>query len=159
MTTKSKPKITLPPFDAPIPSPSERRAAGKALRQEVSRTSHAVWEPTSDRHDPIEVLVESNRTRVQELVPLRYARMAASPFAFLRGSALVMAHDLATGPRTPLEVRLCGDAHLANFGIFASPERRLVFDLNDFDESAPGPFEWDVKRLSLIHISEPTRPY
>jgi uncharacterized protein (DUF2252 family) len=107
-----------------------------------------VWEPTNDRFDPIDVLVESNRTRVQQLVPLRYARMAASPFSFLRGSALVMAYDLAMGPRTPLEVRLCGDAHLANFGIFASPERRLVFDLNDFDEAAPGPFDWDVKRLA-----------
>lgn len=107
-----------------------------------------MWEPTNDRFDPIDVLVESNRTRVQQLVPLRYARMAASPFSFLRGSALVMAYDLAMGPRTPLEVRLCGDAHLANFGIFASPERRLVFDLNDFDEAAPGPFDWDVKRLA-----------
>lgn len=148
MTKPSKPTITLPPFDAPIPSPEERRAAGKGLRRDVPRTAHAVWDPNSDRFDPLEVLVESNRTRVQELVPLRYARMAASPFAFLRGSALLMAHDLATGPRTSLDVRLCGDAHLANFGIFASPERQLVFDLNDFDESAPGPFEWDVKRLA-----------
>lgn len=148
MAKSSTPRITLPPFDAPIPSPAERRAAGKSLRGTIPRTSHATWEPASDRFDPIEVLVESNRTRVQELVPLRYARMAASPFAFLRGSALVMAHDLATGPRTPFDVRLCGDAHLANFGIFASPERRLVFDLNDFDESAPGPFEWDLKRLA-----------
>jgi uncharacterized protein (DUF2252 family) len=106
-----------------------------------------VWEPTGDRPDPVEVLVESNRVRDQELVPYRYGRMAASPFAFLRGSALLMALDLASGPRTPLTVQLCGDAHLANFGLFASPERRMIFDLNDFDETWPGPFEWDVKRL------------
>jgi uncharacterized protein (DUF2252 family) len=96
----------------------------------------------------VEVLVESNRSRLQDLVPVRYARMGVSPFAFLRGSALVMAHDLAAGPSTDLEVRLCGDAHLANFGVFASPERRLMFDLNDFDEASTGPFEWDVKRLA-----------
>jgi uncharacterized protein (DUF2252 family) len=98
--------------------------------------------------DPLEVLVESNRTRLQDLVPLRYTRMAASPFAFLRGSALVMATDLATTPTTGLDVMLCGDAHIANFGIFASPERRVVFDLNDFDEACHGSFEWDVKRYA-----------
>ena len=140
--------MTLLAFDEPIPAPEERRLAGKALRQEIPRSAHAVWEPGPDRRDPIEVLVESNSRRMPDLVPLRYSRMAMSPFAFLRGSALVMAYDLAMLPRTPLEVRLCGDAHLANFGLFASPERRLVFDLNDFDEAAPGPFEWDVKRLA-----------
>jgi uncharacterized protein (DUF2252 family) len=114
----------------------------------VSRSAHGLWEPSSDRLDPVEMLVEQNRTRVPDLVPLRFGRMALSPFAFLRGSALVMAHDLATTPDAGLEVRLCGDAHLANFGMFASPERRLMFDLNDFDEAAPGPFEWDVKRLA-----------
>ena len=148
MTRPRQPTITLAAFDAPIPTPAERRTAGKAVRAKAPRRVHAKWEPTPNRRDPIEVLVESNRTRDQGLVPLRYARMAASPFAFLRGSALVMAYDLAMGPRTSFEVRLCGDAHLANFGIFASPERNLVFDLNDFDESAPGPFEWDVKRLA-----------
>jgi uncharacterized protein (DUF2252 family) len=100
----------------------------------------------------VDVLVESNRTRIQELVPLRYSRMAASPFAFLRGSAQVMAHDLATTPTTGLEVMLCGDAHIANFGLFASPERRLVFDLNDFDEACHGSFEWDVKRFAASII-------
>jgi uncharacterized protein (DUF2252 family) len=138
----------LPAFDAPIPAPEERRLAGKAHRVAVPRSSHAAWEPGSDRPDPVEVLVESNRSRLQDLVPVRYARMSTSPFAFLRGSALVMAHDLAAAPSTGLEVQLCGDAHLANFGVFASPERRLMFDLNDFDESAPGSFEWDVKRLA-----------
>lgn len=148
MAAKASARIGLSAFDAPVPSPAERLAAGKAHRQAVPRASHALWEPSSDRRDPIEVLVESNRSRLQDLVPLRYARMAVSPFTFLRGSAQVMAFDLASRPSTDLEVRLCGDAHINNFGVFASPERRLVFDLNDFDEAAPGPFEWDVKRLA-----------
>lgn len=148
MAARTSARIGLSAFDAPVPSPAERLAAGKAHRQAVPRASHALWEPSSDRRDPIEVLVESNRSRLQDLVPLRYARMAVSPFTFLRGSAQVMAFDLASRPSTDLEVRLCGDAHINNFGVFASPERRLVFDLNDFDEAAPGPFEWDVKRLA-----------
>ena len=148
MAAKASRRIGLNAFDEPVPSPAERLAAGKAHRQAVPRVSHALWEPSSDRRDPIEVLVESNRSRLQDLVPLRYARMAVSPFTFLRGSAQVMAFDLASRPSTDLEVRLCGDAHINNFGVFASPERRLVFDLNDFDEAAPGPFEWDVKRLA-----------
>ena len=148
MAARTSARIGLSTFDAPVPSPAERLAAGKAHRQAVPRASHALWEPSSDRRDPIEVLVESNRSRLQDLVPLRYARMAVSPFTFLRGSAQVMAFDLASRPSTDLEVRLCGDAHINNFGVFASPERRLVFDLNDFDEAAPGPFEWDVKRLA-----------
>jgi uncharacterized protein (DUF2252 family) len=141
-------KRALPAFDAPIPSPEDRRLAGKERRIAVPRSRHAVWDPPIDRRDPIEVLIESNRGRVEELVPLRYSRMSVSPFTFLRGSAQVMAFDLASGPSTDLEVRLCGDAHLSNFGAFASPERRMMFDLNDFDEASPGPFEWDVKRLA-----------
>jgi uncharacterized protein (DUF2252 family) len=141
-------KRAIPAFDAPIPSPEDRRLAGKERRIAVPRSRHAVWDPPTDRRDPIEVLIESNRGRVEELVPLRYARMSVSPFTFLRGSAQVMAFDLASGPSTDLDVRLCGDAHLSNFGAFASPERRLMFDLNDFDEVSPGPFEWDVKRLA-----------
>ena len=137
----------LTSFDAPVPSPLERREAGRALRKQTPRSVHGSWEPSADRADPVEILLEASRTREQTLLPLRWERMSASPFAFLRGSALVMAHDLATTPTTGIEVQLCGDAHLANFGVFASPERRLVFDLNDFDETAPGPFEWDVKRL------------
>jgi uncharacterized protein (DUF2252 family) len=135
-------------FHDPVAPPEARRAAGKSLRSLVPRTSHAGWSPGTDRADPVEVLVESNRTRQPDLVPLRYARMASSPFAFLRGSALVMALDLATTPMAGPEVMLCGDAHLANFGLYASPERRLVFDLNDFDESCTGPFEFDLKRLA-----------
>lgn len=145
---RARPSTTLASFDEPLDAPTQRSAAGKALRADTPRTSHQQWTPPPDRVDPVERLIESNRTRLQDLVPLRYARMAASPLAFLRGSALVMAHDLATTPVSGLQVRLCGDAHIANFGVFASPERRLVFDLNDFDEAAPGPFEWDVKRLA-----------
>jgi uncharacterized protein (DUF2252 family) len=128
--------------------PDERRAQGRELRGKVPRSAHAAWAPTADRHDPVDVLAESNATRLQDLVPLRNRRMLASPSAFFRGSALLMAHDLATTPSPRIEVQLCGDAHLSNFGVFASPERRLLFDLNDFDETWPGPFEWDVKRLA-----------
>jgi uncharacterized protein (DUF2252 family) len=148
MPSSQRSRRSLLAFDDPIPSPQERRLAGKAHRSVTPRAAHGGWEPSPDRVDPIELLVESNRARLADLVPLRYARMSASPFTFLRGSAIVMAHDLAAGPSTALEVRLCGDAHLGNFGVFASPERRLVFDLNDFDEASPGPFEWDVKRLA-----------
>ncbi len=127
---------------------SERLAAGKALRSTVSRASHAIWAPAEDRARPMDLLEESNRTRLQSLVPLRYERMSASPFAFLRGSALIMAHDLAKTPLTSLHVQLCGDAHLNNFGTYATPERNQVFDINDFDETLPGPWEWDVKRFA-----------
>lgn len=147
-TRRPRASTTLASFDEPLETPDQRSAAGKALRASTPRTSHHEWAPADDRVDPVDRLIESNRSRLPDLVPLRYSRMAASPFAFLRGSALVMAHDLATTPTSGLQVRLCGDAHIANFGVFASPERSLVFDLNDFDEAAPGPFEWDVKRLA-----------
>lgn len=136
------------PFGAPVPPPQQRRTDGKALRTITPRSSHSGWQPSSGRFDPVEVLVESARTREKDLLPIRNARMAASPFAFLRGSALVMAHDLVTTPTSGLVSQLCGDAHIANFGVFASPERRLVFDLNDFDETCEGYFEWDVKRFA-----------
>jgi uncharacterized protein (DUF2252 family) len=144
----SKTTMSVPAFDASIPTPEERRLVGKERRTEVPRSAHGGWEPTADRREPVEVLVESNRGRMEDLIPLRYALMRVSPFTFLRGSAQVMAFDLASGPSTDLEVRLCGDAHLSNFGAFNSPERRMMFDLNDFDEASPGPFEWDVKRLA-----------
>jgi uncharacterized protein (DUF2252 family) len=124
-----------------------RADAGRALRRRVPRSSHAVWEPDRDRA-PLRVLEESNRRRVPELVAIREARMRASPFAFLRGAPAVMAADLATTPVTGIRVQACGDAHLLNFGLFATPERNLVFGLNDFDETLPGPWEWDVKRLA-----------
>ena len=121
---------------------------GRAARAHVPRSSHAEWEPAPHRPDPIDLLEEQAETRVPELVPLRYGRMSASPFAFFRGSAYVMAHDLADSPQSGFRVQLCGDAHVSNFGGFASPERNLLFDLNDFDETLPGPWEWDVKRFA-----------
>lgn len=122
----------------------------------MPRSAHAHWEPAPGRPDPVDVLAEQNSHRVPDLVPLRFQRMLVSPFTFLRGSAAIMAWDLAHGPRTDLTVMACGDAHLANFGLFAAADRRLVFDLNDFDEVHPGPFEWDVKRLaaSVVVASE-----
>jgi uncharacterized protein (DUF2252 family) len=126
----------------------QRRRAGKALRQQVPRSSHAAWKPPGNRPDPVAVLEESNRPRLPDLVPVRYGRMLASPFAFLRGSAVIMADDLAGTPCSGLRVQACGDAHLGNFGVFGTPERNLVFDVNDFDETLPGPWEWDVKRLA-----------
>ena len=129
-------------------SRAERSAAGKALRSKAPRTSHGEWASATDRPDPISLLEEENRTRVPELVPIRYGRMSLSPFTFLRGSAGVMASDLANTPVSGINVQLCGDAHLSNFGFFATPERNLVFDVNDFDETLPGPWEWDLKRLA-----------
>jgi hypothetical protein len=130
------------------PSESERAAKGKAARTEVPRSAHAAWEPQQDRTSPLELLEQQAQTRVPELVPIRYGRMLVSPFTFYRGAAYLMAADLAGAPRTRLTVQLCGDAHLSNFGAFAAPDRRLVFSINDFDETHPGPFEWDVKRLA-----------
>ncbi|MHA5048433.1 DUF2252 domain-containing protein [Streptomyces sp. SD15] len=127
---------------------NDRAARGRAARKRVSRSDHATWIPAVDRPDPVAVLERQARDRLQELLPIRYGRMTASPFAFLRGGAAVMAADLAASPHTGLMVQLCGDAHLLNFGLYASLERALLFDLNDFDETYPGPFEWDVKRLA-----------
>jgi len=127
---------------------TERVARGKAERVDVPRSSHAAFELSADRRDPVELLEEQAQTRVPEFVPLRYGRMLASPSAFFRGGAYLMAADLAGGPRTGLHVQLCGDAHLSNFGAYAAPDRRLLFSVNDFDETLPGAFEWDVKRLA-----------
>ena len=135
-------------FEARHPSIAERLAAGKALREKVPRTSHATYETPADRPDPVAILEKQNVARVQKLVPVRYARMLASPFAFLRGSAAVMASDLSRTPVTGLAVAACGDMHVSNFGVYASAERTLVFGINDFDEVHPGPWEWDVKRLA-----------
>jgi uncharacterized protein (DUF2252 family) len=129
-------------------SPAERAAAGKEARSAAPRTGHGEWEPAADRADPVELLEQQASSRVGQLVPLRYGRMLASPFAFYRGAAAVMAADLAASPRSGLDAQLCGDAHLSNFGAFASPERELVFDVNDFDETHRGPWEWDLKRLA-----------
>jgi len=129
-------------------TPAERAARGKAARAEVPRDSHAVFDPPSDRADPIALLEEQARSRVPELVPVRWGRMVVSPFTYYRGAALPMASDLATTPVSGIAVQACGDAHLSNFGLFGSAERRLMFDVNDFDETLPGPWEWDVKRLA-----------
>ncbi|HEU4944004.1 MAG TPA: DUF2252 domain-containing protein [Solirubrobacterales bacterium] len=127
---------------------SERAAAGKAARSQAPRSAHAEWESPADRADPVAILEQQARSRVPELVPIRYGRMAVSPFTFYRGAAAVMAADLVQTPVSGLRVQACGDAHLSNFGAFAAPDRRLVFDLNDFDETLPGPWEWDLKRLA-----------
>ena len=129
-------------------SVAERVARGKAARAEVPRSSHASYTPSTARRDPLDVLEQQATTRVPELVPIRHGRMLVTPFTFYRGGAMIMAGDLAATPRSGITVQCCGDAHLSNFGVFASPERRLVFDLNDFDETLPGPWEWDVKRLA-----------
>ena len=133
-------------------SRDQRITAGKALRDRVPRESHAGWKPPVNRRDPLEILKASNQDRLAELVPIRYGRMLASPFTFLRGSAGLMAADLATTPTTGLRVQACGDCHLLNFGLFATPERNLIFDINDFDETLPAPWEWDVKRLAVSFV-------
>jgi uncharacterized protein (DUF2252 family) len=137
----------LEPVPTALP-PADRAARGKAARAGAPRDSHAGFQPAADRPDPVSLLESQAASRVPELLPIRYGRMLASPFAFFRGAALLMARDLAATPASGLTVQICGDAHLSNFGVFASPERRLVFDINDFDETLPGPWEWDVKRLA-----------
>ena len=130
-------------------SVAERVARGRAARGDAPRSSHAQFSPGAHRPDPVALLDSQAASRVSELVPIRYGRMLVSPFTFYRGAALIMAADLASTPNSGLRAQLCGDAHLSNFGVFASPERQLVFDVNDFDETLPGPWEWDVKRLAV----------
>src|SRR6516164_8422916 len=134
------------------PTRAELVAMGKALRERCPRTAHAVWKPPSNRPDPLELLVESSKGRIPQLIPIRYGRMMQSPFTFYRGAALNMAADLAVTPTTGLRVQACGDAHLLNFGAYATPERRVIFDLNDLDETLPAPWEWDLKRLAASFI-------
>jgi uncharacterized protein (DUF2252 family) len=130
----------------------ERVALGRALREQCDRKSHAEWKPAANRRDPVEILIEQGESRLPNVLPLRYARMNVSPFAFLRGGAAVMAEDLASTPNSGLAVQAAGDCHCLNFGGFATPERRLVFDINDFDETAVAPWEWDVKRLAASFV-------
>ncbi|MCO5222771.1 MAG: DUF2252 domain-containing protein [Thermomicrobiales bacterium] len=132
----------------PILSVAERRELGRIARGRVPRQDHKKWTPSPTRPDPVELLRAQDADRIPELVPIRYGRMLESPFAFLRGSAVVMADDLATVPYSRIAAQLCGDAHISNFGFYASPERQLIFDINDFDETLPGPWEWDIKRLA-----------
>jgi uncharacterized protein (DUF2252 family) len=134
------------------PTVEQRTAAGRAARAITPRRSHASWDPPATRADPIAILESQALSRVEELLPIRYARMLTSPFAFFRGGAAIMAADLALGPRSGIDVQLCGDAHLGNFGGFASPDRSVVFSINDFDETLPGPWEWDVKRLAASTV-------
>jgi uncharacterized protein (DUF2252 family) len=137
---------------APASSYQQRGERGRVARRAVPRSMHAEWEPAPDRPDPVDLLEAQDSDRIPDLIPIRYSRMMASPFAFMRGSAIVMARDLASTPKTGIQAQLCGDAHLSNFGAYASPERALLFDLNDFDETLPGPWEWDVKRLAASFV-------
>ena len=164
METSQKPDIRLIGRTGQTPSsvessPSdqyrtapERRAEGKALREMVPREAHGGWKPPKDRRNPIELLLESNEGRIPDLVPIRHGRMVQSPFAFFRGSTALMAADLAHTPCSGLKVQACGDAHLMNFGGFATPERNFIFDINDFDETLPAPWEWDLKRLAASMV-------
>ena len=138
---------TRPAAHPPTMTPADRKAHGKRLRDTVRRDAHTGWRPAADRPDPIGILRAADATRQPDLVPLRYGRMLQSPFTFYRGSAGVMAADLAHTPVSGINVQVCGDCHLMNFGGFATPERRLIFDINDLDETLPAPWEWDVKRL------------
>ena len=150
MTTEERIRLA----DSPVPraihhvSDEESKAKGKVARAKVPRSTQGDFEPGPERPDPIALLEDQAKARVPELVPIRYGRMLVSPFTFFRGAALIMASDLSTTPRSGLEAQICGDAHVSNFGVFGSPERQLVFDCNDFDETLPGPWEWDVKRLA-----------
>src|SRR5262249_47045206 len=147
--------MSIPPAALDV---ANRFAAGKAMRAQVPRSAHSEWKPAANRTDVIDLLEESNRGRVPELVPIRYGRMSHSPFAFLRGAAAVMAYDLGPTPTTGLRVQAGGDCHAMNFGAFASPERTLLFDINDFDATLPGPWEWDVKRLAASGAGAARRP-
>jgi uncharacterized protein (DUF2252 family) len=147
-TDKLKEKGSATRPEAPYLTADERAAKGKALRDTVPRESHAGWRPHEGRLDPVDQLSASNAGRVENLIPIRFGRMSESPFAFYRGSAALMAADLAKTPTSGIRVQACGDAHLMNFGGFATPERNIIFDINDLDETLPGPFEWDLKRLA-----------
>ena len=144
--SKISPGVLAPPHE--VLTPDEWRSRGRQRRKVTPRSSHAQWAPPEDRPDPVAILEEQAKTRVADLIPIRYGRMAATPFAYFRGAAAPMAWDLAHTPTTDIRVQACGDAHLLNFGMFAAPDRRLVFDVNDFDETLPASFDWDVKRLA-----------
>jgi len=148
-TTKARRPQPTPEPEALLKTRAQRLEAGKTLRDRVPRVNHARWAVAEASRDPIEILELSNKNRLPQLVPIRYGRMLASPFTFLRGSAGLMAHDLARTPNSGIRVQACGDCHLLNFGTFATPERNLVFDINDFDETLPAPWEWDLKRLAV----------
>ncbi|MBS0340979.1 MAG: DUF2252 domain-containing protein [Proteobacteria bacterium] len=145
---KRKPSGDVPSTGIPYLTADERAAKGRSMRETVPRASQAGWTPPANRRDPVEILKESNAGRILDLIPIRFGRMSASPFAFYRGAAAIMAADLANTPTSGIRVQACGDAHLMNFGGFATPERNVIFDINDLDETLPAPFEWDLKRLA-----------
>ena len=145
--SRGNPMTILTAESAPR-SLTSQREIGKAIRGRTARGSHADWSPPPDRPDPVDLLESQSAARLPHLLPIRYGRMISSPFAFLRGAAIVMAGDLASTPSTGIDVQACGDCHLTNFGVFATPERNVIFDINDFDETLPAPWEWDVKRLA-----------
>ena len=146
---KSESEIAVPP---PRPSLADLRAMGKSLRDQCPREAHADWKRPAARPDPVQLLEQANKGRIPELLPIRFGRMVRTPFTFYRGAALNMAADLAATPATGLRVQACGDCHLVNFGGFATPERRVIFDINDMDETLPAPWEWDVKRLAASFV-------
>ncbi|MFA7764018.1 DUF2252 domain-containing protein [Streptomyces sp. NRRL S-448] len=148
MTTRDTTKAAAAPDGGPGLSAKDRAANGRAARTRTPRSAHGDFEPSSHRTDPVDLIERQSATRVQELVPIRYGRMAESPFRFYRGAAAIMASDLAGTPDSGIRAQLCGDAHMMNFRLLGSPERNLLFDINDFDETLPGPWEWDVKRLA-----------
>ena len=137
---------------------AERRQAGHDLRRLVPRRLHATWKPPADRRDPLDTLIETSRHRISSLLPIRYGRMQPSAFAFLRGCAAIMAADLASTPTSGIWVQSCGDCHLANFGVYAASDGTPIFDVIDFDETLPAPFEWDLKRLASQRCGRCTRP-
>lgn len=151
-TSVPKPEQTSAPEQTHLKPVAERRAMGKALRQQTLRAAHGEWRPQKNRADPVDLLVENSKGRVEDLVPIRYGRMMASPFAFYRGAAAIMASDLSFTPNTGINLMACGDSHLLNFGGFATAERKIIFDINDFDEAAFAPWEWDVKRLAASFV-------
>jgi uncharacterized protein (DUF2252 family) len=147
-TTVERDAFGIARFISDYKTAEQRRQEGKSLREKIPRESHAEWEMASDRTDPVKVIKKSSEGRLQHLIPIRYGRMSKSVFTFYRGTASLMAMDLAHTPTSDIRVQACGDCHLSNFGLFASPERNLIFDINDFDETLPAPFEWDIKRLA-----------
>src|SRR3990172_13238023 len=140
------------------PSLADLHAMGKSMREMCPRESHAAWNAPNNRPDPLRLLEKSNQGRIPELIPIRYGRMVRTPFTFYRGAALNMAADLAVTPASGLRVQACGDCHLLNFGDYATPERRIVFDINDLDETLPAPWEWDVKRLAASFVLAQGQP-
>ena len=147
-TTVKRDAFGIARFISEYKTAEQRRQEGKSLREKVPRVSQAEFEVAPDRTDPVKVIKKSSEGRLEHLIPIRYGRMSKSVFAFYRGTASLMAMDLAQTPTSDIRVQACGDCHLSNFGLFATPERNLIFDINDFDETLPAPFEWDVKRLA-----------